>query len=190
MTAPDTFEEIDGYESFEELELADEAARARKYRPNPVYAPGGLSSATLHTPKGAATLNFPTAVPTLAQYRSLERAVNASSARLTSALADLARVRRELAIRRRDSGAGGMSMLLPLLLNKQLKDDLAGHKHGDGPLPTFPAGGGGAFSSFLPLLLLQPNLFGGGGNASSTGSEGMPSFMNLFIMMEIFDRGV
>jgi len=41
-----------------------------------VFAPGGLVSATLHTPKGPAKLNLPSPVPTLTQFRTLEQALN------------------------------------------------------------------------------------------------------------------
>jgi hypothetical protein len=53
-------------------------------------------------------------VATLQQYRTLEQAVSTTNARLNAATADLARIRAQLALQRRDSGQGMMGMLFPL----------------------------------------------------------------------------
>jgi hypothetical protein len=165
--------DVESSEFMEDFEVSDEAVR-RRYRPGrPISIPGALSSATLHTPRGPATLNLPAPVATLAQFRALEQAVNASTQRLNTVQAELMRVRRELAVRRRDQQGMGSSMLLfSLLSQRQLRDDLEGHTHTavNSP-PVLPAGGGG-FASFLPFLLLsQPGIFGGSGAARSRRAE-------------------
>ena len=82
MTAPMGYNEIDGVEEFGTFQMADEATRP--FGPaGRVFVRGGLSSATLNTPKGPATLNLPSPVPTLAQFRLLEQAVNVNNQRVT-----------------------------------------------------------------------------------------------------------
>ena len=144
-------------------------------------------SATLNTPKGPARLNLPSAVATLQQYRTLEQAVSATNARLSAATADLARLRQELALQRGQYGAGGgmMGLLFPLLMQKQLKDDLVGHTHGNSPTPTFPPSSSSS-SSFLPLLMLQPNLFGQSSAGSGSSQEATSPMLMAFLMMEMF----
>jgi hypothetical protein len=175
MTTVDKAYEYDAESSefMEDFEVSDEAVR-RRYRPGrPISIPGALSSATLHTPRGPATLNLPAPVATLAQFRALEQAVNATTQRLNTVQAELMRVRRELAVRRRDQQGMGSSMLLfSLLSQRQLRDDLEGHTHTavNSP-PVLPAGGGG-FASFLPFLLLsQPGIFGGSGGSGAARSR-------------------
>ena len=84
-------------ELFDEMELTEEAVRGRFRPAKKVFFPGALSSATLHTPKGPATLNLPSPVPTLTQFRSLEQTVNGTSARLNAVQTALARITREWA---------------------------------------------------------------------------------------------
>jgi outer membrane murein-binding lipoprotein Lpp len=197
MTAPEAFDETESYGNYEDFEFASEAAVRDHRRAAPrIFVPGGVSSATLNTPKGPAKLNLPSAVATLQQYRALEQTVNATNARLSAATADLARVRQELALRRRDSngqGGGMMSLMFPLLMQKQLREDLEGHTHVGSTAPAVIAGGSGSsFSTFLPLMLMQPNMFGqsGSGSQASGAQDGMSQMMMMFVMMELFrDRG-
>lgn len=194
MTAPETYDDGESYESYEEFEFASEAAIRDHRRPSPrIFVPGGVSSATLNTPKGPAKLNLPSAVPTLKQYRALEQTVNATNARLTAATADLARMRQELALQRRNQagqGGGMMSMMLPLLMQKQQRDDLEGHTH-VGSSAAAVVSGGGSLSTMLPFLFMQPNMFGqsGSGMSASGGQDSMSQMMMMFVMMELFDRG-
>jgi hypothetical protein len=58
MTAGmEAYDEVDAVESFDDFESTAEAFPFRPGRK--VFAPGGLASATLHTPKGPAKLNLP-----------------------------------------------------------------------------------------------------------------------------------
>ncbi len=143
-------------------------------------------SATLQTPKGPARLNLPAALPTLTQFRALESVINAQSQRMNAVQAELMRVRRELAMRRREQqGMGSSSLLFPMLFQKKLRDDLEGHTHSANNVPPIlPAGSGGGFSSLLPLLLLSPGMFGGSSSSgsSSTGQDTMsPLLMMMFL---------
>ncbi len=169
-----TFEEAYEYEAessefMEDFELSDEAVR-RPGRPVRPSLQGALSSATLYTPRGPATLNLPAPVATLAQFRALEQAVNANTQRLNTVQAELMRVRRELVIRRRGQQGMSSSMLLPILLLEQLSGELEGHIHPpDNTQPVLPRGRGG-FASILPLLLLlQPGIFGGSSGGQDSG---------------------
>ena len=189
MTAPaEYFEEVDPYEGYDGLEMADEIkfpfAPGRR-----VFAPGGLSSATLNTPKGPAKLNLPPPVPTLAQFRSLEQAVNTLTQRLNATNTQLLQARRDLAARSRDQLGGGMSgMLFAMLGQRKLRDELEGHTHAAvGALPTLPAASS-KLDSILPLLMLQPNLFGGatGGQSGASGQEAMSPLM-LMLMLQFMD---
>jgi hypothetical protein len=188
MTAFAEAYEVEESEFFEDFETTDEARRG--FRPaRRVFVPGGgLTSATLHTPKGPARLNLPAALATLAQFRALESVINAQSQRMNAVQAELVRVRRELAVRRRDQqGQGSMSLLFPLLLQKKLRDDLEGHTHtAINTPPTLPAGSSGGFSSFLPLLLLSPGLFGGS-SASGSSSTGQDNMMSPLLMLLFLD---
>ena len=88
-TFAEGYDEVESFESFD-FESADEAARP--FRPGGrVFAPGGLSSATLHTPKGPAKLNLPSPVPTLTQFRTLEQALNANTQRVNAVQNELTR---------------------------------------------------------------------------------------------------
>ena len=193
MTAPDTYDDTESYGSFEEFDFASEAAVRDHRRPPRIFVPGGLSSATLNTPKGPAKLNLPSAVPTLQQYRALEQTVNATNARLAAATADLARMRQQLALQRRDAsaqGGGMMSLMFPMLMQRQLRDELEGHTHNSTGAAVLPNRDGG-FSSFLPFMLMQPGLFGQqtSGNAASGGQESMSQMLMMFMMMEAFGHG-
>lgn len=178
--------DLETSEAFEDFEFADEAAR-RRYRPGrPVFIPGALSSATLHTPKGPATLNLPAPVATLAQFRALEQAVNSSTQRLNAVQAGLARVGREVANRRRDQQSQTTSMMMfSMLSQRRARDDLAGHTHeGSDAHAVLPAGGSG-FSSFLPFLLfMQP---GGFGTSAGGQDGGMGGFSPLLLAMLFLD---
>ncbi len=177
-------------ESFDEMELAEEAVRGRFRPAKKVFFPGALSSATLHTPKGPATLNLPSPVPTLTQFRSLEQTVNGTSARLNAVQTALARITREVAARRRDQSGGQsmMMMMFALLGQKKLRDDLVGHTHtgsdAKAVLPT--TSGGSSLTSILPfILLMQPNVFGG----STTGQDNnaMGGILPFLLISTIFD---
>lgn len=186
MSAYSESYEVDDSEFFEDFETTDEGLLGvvRKR----ISVPGlGLKVATLNTPKGAAQLNLPAAVTTQTQFRQLEAAFNA---RMNAVQAELVKVRRELVIRRREQqglGSSSMtSMLMPLLLQKKLKEDLEGHTHvGSTAAAQIPAGSGGGLSSILPLLLLSPGMFGGSPatGSSSTGQDAMSPLM----MMILFD---
>lgn len=182
----ESYDDLEGYddlEAFDDLEFVDERRRPR--RRTRIRVPGGLRSATLHTPRGAARLNLPSAVPTLNQFRTLERAVSANSTRLASAAADLRRMRRMLAVRgRTDQGQDTSMLLFTLLSQRQLRDDLTGHTHtGSTAAAQLPAGSGtgGAFGSLLPLLLLQPGILGGSASRRGGGLGGIsPLLFFLF----------
>jgi hypothetical protein len=181
--------EVDEGEFFEDFEMTDEAKLG--FRPaRRVSVPGtGLTSATLNTPKGPARLNLPAALTTVTQFRQLEAALNAQTQRVNSMQAELVRVRRELAARRRDqTGQGPMGLLFPLLLQKKLRDDLEGHTHSaDNTTPTFPAGSGGGFSSLLPLLLLSPGILGGAPatGSASTSQDAMSPLLLLLLFADL-----
>jgi hypothetical protein len=172
------------------MELAEEAVRGRFRPAKKVFFPGALSSATLHTPKGPATLNLPSPVPTLSQFRSLEQTVNGTSARLNAVQTALARITREVAARRRDQSGGQsmMMMLFSLLGQKKLRDDLAGHTHnsdGKAVLPTTSSSS--SLTSILPfILLMQPNVFGGS-TAGSQDNNAMGGLLPILLITTIFD---
>jgi len=176
------YDEVDTVEGFDDFESTDEATSA--FRPGRrVFSPGGLSTATLQTPRGTAKLNLPSAVPTLSQFRKNEQALNATIQRLNGVQTELARVRRELALRPRDQGQN----FLPLMLTLKLSADLKGHTHvGSNAAAVLPSSGGG-FSSFLPFLLLQPGLFGGAGSSSGNQPSGAQDAMSPLLMMVMFD---
>jgi hypothetical protein len=188
MTAPaDLFQEVDAFESYDGLEFADEL-RLPFMPGRKVFVPGGLASATLHTPKGPAKLNLPAPVPTLAQFRSLEQALNSVTQRLNATNTQLLQVRRELATKKADqSGFGSMGMLFPFIMQRKLRSDLDDHTHAsNGAKPTFSTESGG-FDSLLPILLLQPNLFGGatGGTPAAGSSDSISPLIQMMLIMEI-----
>jgi hypothetical protein len=186
--AMEAYDEVDGVEGFDDFESTAEAIPF-PFRPGvKVFAPGGLSTATLQTPKGPAKLTMPSPVPTLAQFRTLEQALNANTQRVNAVNTELARVRRELALRRRDPQGQNM---MPLLLTLKLSKEFKGHTHdGAGVGAVKLSTTSDTLSSFLPLLMFMPNLFGGNsalsGAQSSTASDAMSPLM-LMILMEAFD---
>ena len=148
------------------------------------------SSATLHTPKGPATLNLPSPVPTLTQFRSLEQTVNGTRARINAVQTALARITREVSARRRDqSGQSNMMMMMfSLLGQKKLRDDLAGHTHigsdAKAVLPT--SSSGSSLTSILPfILLMQPNAFGG--SATGQDNNAMGGLLPILLISTILD---
>jgi hypothetical protein len=182
-TFAEGYDEVESFESFD-FESADEAARP--LRPGGrVFAPGGLSSATLHTPKGPAKLNLPSPVPTLAQFRTLEQALNANTQRVNAVQNELTRVRRELALRRQDpQSQNTMSMFLLLKLSQDFKK----HTHAAIDQPPKVSADSSGFSSFLPLMMLQPGMFGqAGAGSSSSGIQDAMSPLMLMVLMEAFD---
>lgn len=188
MTAPmDLYEEVDSFEGFEEATSADEF-RLLNFK-KPLRAPGGLTTATLNTPKGPAKLTLPASVATLTQYRTLESVVNALTVRLNTTTAQLAHVRRELAtVKSTQVGAGGgmSGMLFSLLGQKKLREDLEEHTHSDVGAKADLSGASGGLDSLLPLLLLQPNLFGGQ-PSSAPGGPGQDAMspMLMLIMLDL-----
>jgi|SRR5882724_7721180 len=171
-------------------EFADEASRTR-FRPGLI--PGALSSATLNTPRGPATLNLPAPVATLAQFRALEQTVNATTQRVNAVQAGLARLNRELAARRREQESQATTMLLLSFLTvRRLREDFLGHTHGSDGKVVLPAGTSGSSSlgssslgSLLPfLILLQPN-FLGQSTTSSDGSMGGLSPILLLLLLDV-----
>jgi hypothetical protein len=181
MTAGmESFDEVDMVESFDEFDGAAEAVFP--FRPGrKVFAPGGLASATLHTPKGPAKLNLPSPVPTLTQFRTLEQALNANTQRVNLVQNELTRVRRELALRRGDpQGQNSLSMFLLMKLSKDFKT----HTHtANNTAPTVPTD---SFSSMLPLLMLQPGIFGQT-SAASPGGSSTQDAMSPIMMMVLMD---
>ena len=133
-----------------------------------VFVRGGLSSATLHTPKGPATLNLPSPVPTLVQFRALEQAVNANNQRISADLAGYPAGGRG-AGPAGHHGDGDDAAAIGLMAKNRFDT----HVHPDNDDPPSPAGDGGdSFSAFLPLLLLQPGLLGGlGGSRTASGTQ-------------------
>ena len=185
MTAPaDMFDEIEPYESFDGLEFADEKLPFVPGRR--VFSPGGVASATLHTPKGPAKLSLPSPVATLTQYRNLEQTVNSLTQRLNATNAQLLQVRRELATRPRDAGGGmgSMGMILSMITTKKLREDLEKHTHDSTTGVANVPGGGSKLDSILPLLLLAPNMFGGamGGQSTAGGQDAMSPLMLLLLL--------
>ena len=183
--AMEAYDEVDGVEGFDDFESTPEAAFP--FRPGvKVFAPGGLSTATLHTPKGPAKLTMPQTVATVTQLRTIEQGLNANTQRVNAAHTELARLRRELALRRQDPLGQNM---MPLLLTLKLSKDFKGHKH-DATGAVSLSSTGDTLSSFLPLLMFMPGLFGGGsalsGARSSTTPEAMSPLM-LMVLMEAFD---
>ena len=179
--------------SFEEFDSGDELSWPSILKPGKkVSVPGaGLLSATLNTPKGPAKLNLPTAVPTQTQFRQLESALNGQTQRLNAVQAELGKVRRELVIRRREQQGMGsssmMSMLMPLLMNKKLKEELHGHTHaGSTAAAVMPASSSDAFSSLLPLLILAPGMLGGSTTTAASSRE-PDAFSNPIVMMILMD---
>jgi hypothetical protein len=173
-------------ESVDEMELTEEAVRGRFRPARKVFFPGSLSSATLHTPKGPATLNLPSPVPTLTQFRALEQTVNGTSARLNAVQAALARITREVAARRRDQQSQAtMFMMFSLLTQRRLRDDLAGHTHeGSDAHAVLPAGGS-SFSSILPFIfLMQPGALGGSAAGQDSGGLGGISPLLLLLLLD------
>jgi len=187
----EAYDEVDTVEAFGDFESTDEATSA--YRPGSrVYAPGGISTATLQTRNGTAKLNLPSAVPTLAQFRKIEQALNATIQRVNGVQAELVRVRRELALRTRDQGQNFLPLMLTLKVSKDLKDHT--HSLTAGATTTGTANlssSGGGFSSFLPLLLLAPGLFGqsSAGNSpsgyQSSGTQDAMSPLMMFVMADM-----
>lgn len=167
-------------------EFADEASRTR-FRPGLI--PGALSSATLNTPRGPATLNLPAPVATLAQFRALEQTVNATTQRVNGVQMGLARLNRELAARRREQDRQATTMLLLSFLTvRRLREDFLGHTHGSEGKVVLPAttSGSSSLGSLLPLLiLLQPN-FLGQSTTSSDGSMGGLSPILLLLLLDVF----
>jgi hypothetical protein len=177
--------------SFEEFDGSDELSLPFFKPGKKVSVPGtGLLSATLNTPKGPAKLNLPTAVPTQTQFRQLESALNAQTQRVNAVQAELVKVRRELVLRRRDQAGMGsssmMSMLMPMLIQKKLKD----HRHNATTgVVEFPAGSSDSLTTLLPLLMFAPNMFGGGSNQARTASAGgeQDAFSNPFMMIMLME---
>jgi hypothetical protein len=186
MTAPLGYDEVEAIESFDDFELADEAFPFKVPIGRRISVGGtGLSSATLHTPKGPARLNLPSPVPTLAQFRALEQALNASTARVNAVQAELVKVRRELVLRRRDpQGQGMMSLLIPLMLKRKFDNHVhdVGNQTSDTPKVE---DGGSDISSLLPVLLLQPGIFGQ--STTTPAGGGQDSTSQLLLMMVLME---
>jgi hypothetical protein len=178
-----SFEDFDG----DELSLPSFQKPGKK-----VSVPGaGLISATLNTPKGPAKLSLPTPVPTHTQFRQLESALNAQTQRLNAVQAEMAKMRRELLIRRRDQQGGSssmMSMLMPIMLNKKLKDQFDTHTHpaNDKP-PSTQTASKDTLSSLLPILFIMPGMLGGStAKTAGAGSE-QDILSNPFVLMMLME---
>lgn len=181
-------ESYEGEESVFEDFSSDELSLAGFLRPGKkISVPGsGLVSATLNTPKGPAKLNLPAAVATQTQFRQLESAVNAQTQRINAVQTELTKMRRELVLRRREqAGLGSTNMLMPLLLQKKLRDDLDGHTHNTAGTAVMPATSGSSLSTMLPLLFMMPGMFGGSNTAASSSES--PDAMSPLMMMILFD---
>lgn len=186
MSIPAEAYEVEEADFSEDFETFDEVRRRPARR---VSVPGaGLTSAILNTPRGPARLNLPAALPTIAQFRALEQALNAQGQRINAVTAELARVRRELALRRQQQGMGSSSLLFPLLMMKKAREDLEGHTHSTTGAAVLPTPSGGGLSGILPLLLLAPGIFGGSpatGASSSGGMDGMQPLLMAFVFSEL-----
>jgi hypothetical protein len=187
MTAPIGYDEVEAIESFDDLELAEESILPFKIGVGRRVSVGGtgLSSATLHTPKGPAKLNLPSPVPTLAQFRALEQALNASTQRVNAVQAELVKVRRELVLRRREpQGQTMLSLLIPLMLKKRFENHVHEVGTATSEKPTVEDTGSD-FSTFLPILFLQPGFFGQAtGTAATGGQDSMSQLLLMMVLME------
>lgn len=177
----EAYDEVDVIESFEDFDGGTESVFS--FRPGKkVSARGGLAGATLHTPKGQAKLNFPEPVATLNNLKLHEHALNANTQRINLMQNELARLRRELALRRSDPQ--GQS-ILPLFLMMKLSKDFKGHTHPDNGKPPTIATDSSGLSSMLPLLMFMPNMFGQSGAApAASGQQDSMSPLMMMVMME------
>jgi hypothetical protein len=78
------------------------------------------------------------------------------------------------------------SMLMPLLMNKKLKEELHGHKHDTTGAAVMPASSSDALSSMLPLLMFMPGIFGGSSTTAASSKE-PDAFSNPIVMMILMD---
>ena len=77
-----------------------------------------------------------------------------------------------------------MGMILSLITTKKLREDLESHTHDATTGVAKVPGGGSKLDSLLPLLLLQPNLFGGamGGQSTAGGQDAISPLMLLLLL--------
>jgi hypothetical protein len=181
---------------YEQIDELDEAVVRdhRLYgggRPPPYYAPPPPSpppvkTATLTTSQGTAILNLPQAVAADARVDVLEQRFNLLQT-------ELVRVRAELALRRGDSsGQSTLFLLFTLMNQKKLREDLEGHTHDVDTTTTPPTTGkpklpaassSSSFSSFLPLLLFMPGIFG---QASTGSTQDAMSPLMMLVLADAF----
>jgi hypothetical protein len=185
------YDEVDAVESFDDFESTEATYPFRPGRK--VSVPGGVLTATFLPSRGGppGKLQMPALMATDKQLQTVVQALNANTQRLNAFHTQLDRVRK-VAVRPPDP-QGQATMSLFLLM--QLRKDLEEHTHGgDGAKPTFPTASGGGFSSFLPILLLQPGLFGqsqpglfgqSSGGSSSSGTQGTMSLLSMFVLMQL-----
>jgi hypothetical protein len=132
---------------------------------------------------------MPTRVATDKQLQTVVQALNANTQQMNAFRTQLERVR-QLALRPRDpQGQATMSLLLLMMLRKDLDE----HTHGSvGAKPTFPTSSGGS-SPFLFLLLpglfgqSQPGLFGqsSGGSSSSGTQDALSPLLSMLVLQQV-----
>jgi hypothetical protein len=178
--AMEAYDEVDGVEGFDDFESTAEAVRF-PFRPGvKVFAPRGPLTATLNTPKGQAQLSLPPTVATVTQVQTLQQAVNANTQRMNAALAQV----RQLALRRQDPQGQNM---MPLLLTLKLSKDFKGHTHGTGGAPVTLSTTSDPLSTFLPLMMFMPGMFGGGSALPGAQSSTAQDPMSLIMLMTFMD---
>jgi hypothetical protein len=140
---------------------------------------GGVGTARLNTPRGSATLQLPSKVPTIEQFKALETAVNRNTLRLNSVAGDMDVVKKqatELVRVRRDQGSQSMmNLVVGMMTQQQFRDDLEAHTHAVGGAAIVPDDRN-SMTMMLPLMMM-------GGSGGSGGDDNMMLMMMMMMMM-------
>ncbi|HEY6002862.1 MAG TPA: hypothetical protein VIV57_08290 [Anaeromyxobacter sp.] len=122
--------EAEPYEASDELDEAEyepeydgEAAPYFRDHRRPLPQPPlrGVQSVTLTTPRGPATIQLPSKVPTLAELSRVQRELAVTKRRMRRLSADMARSRRASRARARSDDRGARSAVLVLALEEVRK---------------------------------------------------------------------
>jgi hypothetical protein len=146
----------------------------------------GVGTARLNTPRGSATLQLPSKVPTIEQFKALESAVNVHSARLNNIHGDMeslrkqaatvvADVAKEVSKGRREQGSGAMmSLMMSMMTQQGYRDQLERHMHA------------GAGPAVVPdddnMMMIMPLMLGMGGGGSGGDDSSMMMVMAMMMM--------